>query len=219
MSLQGSELSLQMASVGSSITHALNEGLAKVVESIKQEFASLEKEWKRPDQCQASCQSALGKDLTEKKMTAILPQRKSVALFDSLCSCSTNRPQQHESGCFHSFQHKKVYTVARRFRIFSLLLHFRLEVQRAPFAFARDLKVYPNFSMRCMVDIWKSEAFTLVNDAILAMGSRPSAPELAKRFRDCLFGLRKLFEEGKAWPTDVTTDGYSLLHVSVSGPL
>lgn len=199
-----------MALVGPSVTHALDEGLAKLEKSIQQQFASLEKRWENSDQVQLLSQPEVTQETTE-----IIARRESVTLSDSLCSCSINRAQRHEKSCFRSFQHKKVHIIAGKFRTFNSLLQVKLEVQRAPFAFARDLKVYPNFSMRSMVKEYESEAFSLVYDTFLAMEPLPSAPDLAKVFRDCLVGLRKLFEERKAWPTDITTYGESLLHVSV----
>lgn len=216
ISSQGSELSLQMASLGPSITHALDQGLNQLEESIGKQFKGLEQQWADLQQDRVIHQSAPSMNVAQKK-AAMQPERESVALFDSLCSCRINCPQKHEKGCFRSFQHKKVHIIAGKFRIFSSLLHFRLEVQRAPFAFARDLRVYPNFSMRSTVP-GDSGAFSLVHETFLAMERGLAAPELQTTFRDCLVKLRTLFEEGKAWPTDVTTRGESLLHVSLFSP-
>lgn len=209
ISSQGIELSLQMALMGPSITHALDEGLAKLEKSIKKQFASFEKQWENSSQNSNTRESALNANMTQDTVTH--PHRESVALFDSFCSCSANRPHKHEKSCFRSFQFKKTHIIAGKYRIFGYLLHIRLEIQRAPHAFARDLKVYPNFSMRSTVQ-GNSEAFCLVWEASAAIG-RLVAPELEKAFRGCLVGLRKLFDEGKAWPTDVTARGKSLLHV------
>ena len=142
-------------------------------------------------------------------------RRESAALSDSLCSCPANCSHKHEKTCYRSFQYRKVHVIARKFKIFSSLLHFRLEVQRAPSVFSRDLKVYPNFSMRSTVP-WNSGAFSLVSETRLATRRRGiAARELQITFRGCLVKLRKLFEQGKAWPTDITTRGKNLLHVSV----
>ena len=199
--------------MGPSITHALDESLSKLEVSIQKQFASLEKQWAHLQQVEDKNQSIPSKDVTQEKK-AIQPQNESAILFDSLCSCTTNRPQMHERTCFRSFQHKRVHAIAGRLKILSYLLRFRLEVQRAPFAFARDLKVYANFSMRSTVE-WDSEAFALVYETfqVMAKLTECTAKELQKKFRYCLMTLRKLFEDGKAWPTDMTTDGQNLLHV------
>lgn len=201
-----------MALMGPSITHALDEGLEKLETSIKTQFASLGKQWANSDQDPPACQSTMDRNATQKR-TSIQAKHQSSALSDSLCSCSANRPGKHESGCFRSFQHRKVHIIAGKFNLFSLLLQFRLEVHRAPFSFARDLRVYPKFSMRSTVRLFDSEAFILVNETSYSPRRERTALEIERTFRDCLVGLRKLFEEGKAWPTDITTDGESLLHV------
>lgn len=204
-----------MALMGPSITRALDEGLEKLEKSIQTQFTSLGKQWANSDQDAPACQSTMNRNATQKR-TAIQAKHQSSALSDSLCSCSANRPGKHESGCFRSFQHRKVHIIAGKFNLFSLLLQFRLEVHRAPFSFARDLKVYPNFSIRSTVVGYDSEAFILVSEITDLARRELTAPELERSFRDCLVGLRKLFEEGKAWPTDITTHGESLLHVRIS---
>lgn len=210
ISSQGSELSLQMASMGPSITHALDEGLTRVESSIEKHFSALEEQWSIMKKYRNIPQSAPGEVLAGEVITPA--KLETPALFDSLCSCSTNYRGKHERGCFRLFQHKKVHTIAREFRVFNLLLCFRLEVERAPHAFARDFKVYPNFSVRGRV-AWPSEAFLLTYKTVLKMERGLAACELRKTFRDCLVKLQILFEEGKAWPTDVTRTGKNLLHV------
>lgn len=203
-----------MASIGPSITHALDERLAKMEDSIQKQLSSFENEWSRFNNHHAVPKpaSAPDEDVTPLKAVA-QEERASTSLFDSLCSCCENRLHNHEKSCFRSFQHKKVYVIARRFRIFSLLLQFRLEVQRDPFVFARDLKIlHPNFSMRSTVES-SSEAFLLVSSMIQAMRGVRAKRELQKTLRHCLVGLGKLFEVGKAWPTDIPTSGRILLHV------
>lgn len=186
--------------------------MGKLEKSIQTQFTSLGKQWANSDQDPPACQSTtMNRNATQKK-TAIQAKHQSSALSDSLCSCSGNRPGKHESGCFRSFQHRKVHIIAGKFNLLSLLLQFRLEVHRSPFSFARDLRVYPNFSIRSTVRRSDSQAFDLVYEASQLV-RRQSAPELERTFRDCLVGLRKLFDEGKAWPTDITTHGESLLHV------
>lgn len=210
ISSQGSELSLQMASMGPSITHALDEGLTRVERSIEKHFSVLEEQWSITRKSRNIPQSAPDEILARKVITPATLE--TLALFDSLCSCSTNYRGKHERGCFRLFQHKTVHTIAREFRVFNLLLCFRLEVERAPHAFVRDFKVYPNFSVRGRV-AWTSEAFLLTYKTVLKMERGLAACELRKTFRDCLVKLQILFEEGKAWPTDVTRTGKNLLHV------
>lgn len=200
-----------MASIGPSISHALDERLSRVESSIQRQISSLEKRLPSFDNYQAVLKSAPDEDVTP--VNAVTqPQRGSSSLFDSLCSCGANRLQNHEKSCFRSFQYKKVHTIARTFRIFSLLLHFRLEVQHDPFVFARDLRVYPNFSMRSTVQN-DSEGFCLVVETVKAMEGGLPERELQQTLRHCLVGLRKLFEDGKAWPTDINRSGENLLHV------
>lgn len=201
-----------MALMGPSITHALDERLDKLEKSIQKQFTSLGKQWENSGQDPPACQSILNRNATQEK-TAIQTTHQSAALFDSLCSCFANSPHEHESQCFRSFQHRKVHIIAGKFNFFSLLLQFRLEVHRSPSSFARDLRVYPNFSMRSTVVEYNSEAFNLVYETSQLARRELTARELEKTFRDCLVGLRKLFDEGKAWPTDITTLGKSLLHV------
>lgn len=197
--------------MGPSITRALDEGLEKLEKSIQEQFTSLGKQWASSGQDSPACQSILNRNATQK--TAVQVKHQSAALYDSLCSCSANSKQKHESGCFRSFQHRKVHIIAGKFQFFSLLLQFRLEVHRAPLSFARDLRVCPNFSIRSMVSESDSAAFNLVYDTFQSTQRGLTASELEKTFRDCLVALRKLFDEGKAWPTDITRHGESLLHV------
>lgn len=201
--------------MGPAITHALDEGLARVESLIQKQFSSLEKQWSSFNKDRAKPESATDEILAPKIITP--SGLESTALFDSLCSCPMNSRGKHEKGCFRLFQHKKVHIIARKFRVFNLLLRFRLEVERAPYAFARDLKIYPNFSIRGRVS-WPSEAFLLTYKTILAMDNRLTARELRKTFRDCLVKLQSLFEQGKAWPTDVSRSGKNLLHVRELGP-
>lgn len=210
VSSQGSELSLQMASMGSSITHALDEGLTRVDSSIEKHFSALEEQWSIIRKSRNTPQSAPDEILARKVITPATLE--TLALFDSLCSCSKNYRGNHERGCFRLFQHKTVHTIAKEFRVFNLLLCFRLEVERAPHAFVRDFKVHPNFSVRGRV-AWPSEAFLLTYKTVLKMERGLAACELRKNFRDCLVKLQILFEEGKAWPTDVSRTGKTLLHV------
>lgn len=202
--------------MGPSITHTLDESLSNLERSIQKRFSSLEKSWSNFNKDRAIPRSASSEALTPEK-TIRQTTLESPALFDSLCSCSINDVAKHEKGCFRSFQHKKVHVIARKFRVFNLLLHLRLEVERAPYAFSRDLKIYPNFSLRSTVE-WPSEAFSLTYKTILTMERRLTARELQKIFRDCLVGLQNLFNQGKAWPTDITTTGSNLLHVRGQSP-
>lgn len=200
-----------MASIGPSITHVLDEGLAKMEGSIQKRLSNLERQLSDFNHYRASLDATPDGNGTPVK-AVIQVQHELPSLFDSLCSCGPDRSKNHKKSCFRSFQHKRVHIIARRFRIFSSLLHFKLEVQRDPFVFARDLKIYPNFSMRSTVR-WDSEAFSLVFDTIDAIEDGLTAQELQDILRNCLVGLRKLFEDGKAWPTDITSSGENLLHV------
>lgn len=200
-----------MALIGPSITHVLDEGLAKMECSIHKRLSNLERQWSSFNNDQAALKPTPDDDMTPVK--AMIKLHRELPLSpDPLCSCSANRPRKHDKSCFRSFQHKEVHIIARRFRIFNLLMHFRLEVQRNPFAFARDLNIYPNFSMRSTVER-SSGAFNLVFTTIEEMEEAPTERELQKTLRHCLVGLRKLFEDGKAWPTDIIKSGENLLHV------
>ncbi|TPX12915.1 uncharacterized protein E0L32_006795 [Thyridium curvatum] len=206
MSSQGSQLALQLASMGPSITHALDEGLSKLEVSIQKQFSGLEKQWTDFRRGEDTRHILSGMDMAQKP--AIQPNNKSSPLLDPLCSCPSSHPQLHERTCFRWRQNRKVHVIAGKLRVFSSLVRFRLELQRAPGVFAKDLKVCANLTIRATVD-W-TEAFNVVHRMGTISGTR--VKEFQKSSQWCLMELRRLFDEGKAWPTDTTTHGYSLLH-------
>lgn len=117
----------------------------------------------------------------------------------------------HKRTCFRWHQHKRVHTIAAKLKLFNFLVRFRLELQRAPGVFARDLKVCANLTLRSTVK--GTEAFTLVYDVFTAMGKEFTSKSLQRLTQGCLIKLQNVFEEGKAWPTDLAMNGESLLHV------
>lgn len=58
-----------------------------------------------------------------------------------------------------------------------------------------------------------TEAFALVYNVFMAMEKGFTSKSLQSLTQGCLTKLQYVFEEGKAWPTDLTMNGENLLHV------
>lgn len=130
-------------------------------------------------------------------------------LLDPACSCSlASSGRRHRPGCLGAFLVRENHSFAGQLRLFSYLISLKVVVSYSRRAILRDFRVHPNFTVRAVCPRG-SPAFTLMGSMNLSL----DAGELRHELRRVLVGLRILFMEGKAWPTDIEVDGRSLFYV------
>lgn len=146
-------------------------------------------------------------------------------LFDWGCTCSRREvlsiPKSssrnaricHESSCPLFIYKRRTHQITGTLKVFNLLLRCKVAVSYSSRAFMKDLQVSPNFTVRSTVD-YKSPAFSLLSKTLSSIcWIELSASDMAKELQCCLRQLHGLFQDGKAWPTDVTPDGATLIYV------
>lgn len=117
---------------------------------------------------------------------------------------------EHEAGCPVSFLDKKSRTISGNVRAFSTLFRWKVSIRYSRFHL-RDLQVQPNFTVTAIND--RSPAFRLV-DSLADIHLEINENEVEAKLLVVTRGLRQLFMDHKAWPTDISTTGANILHVS-----
>lgn len=97
-------------------------------------------------------------------------------------------------------------------RVFNRRVRLAVDLEYSLMAWARDWQIHPNFTVRTIVPPG-SEAYNIMSHCDELFQWSLTQEELTDRLKNFLTQLLRLFEERKAWPTDVTDDGSNLLHV------
>lgn len=117
----------------------------------------------------------------------------------------------HTRGCPLEFLDKRSRIISGEIRIFSTLLLWKVSIRYSQ-SFLRDLEVQPNFTMTAIVPR-DSPAFRLIA-SLYELDIKMTDDQVGEKISATLRGLRQLFTDHKAWPTDVSMGDINLLHVS-----
>lgn len=135
------------------------------------------------------------------------------SLLNFECHCPAITSGSHINTCVYSFRGQKKRTLVGQIKVFHYILNYKIQVQFSRHTFPRDLEIYPNFTIRATRK--SSPAFELLSATALEQFelSPSSAEALSRELQSCLFGIRQTFLHGKAWPTDIDSQGWNLIHV------
>jgi hypothetical protein len=139
-----------------------------------------------------------------------------VGILDWPCTCSTTQADMviHEPGCILlQSTVKRKLTATVRLLVLGRLLQGKLKIEFDPRAWARDFRVYPNFSMSATVPYY-APAFTIVHETRWGIEGSRSTEELEILVVKALLKLRQVFANGDGSPSDLDCSGKNLLHVS-----
>lgn len=151
-----------------------------------------------------------------------LDEKKFSAFSNFSCNCKhgtpTSRPGsrhpdvlEHEEGCPASFLNKRSQTISGEIRFLSTLFRWKVRIRYSQF-FMRDLQVHPNFKVTAIVP--RSPAFELVDNSLQEITGEMTRMQVEEKLLALSKGLRELFMNRKAWPTDISPTDQNLLHVS-----
>lgn len=127
----------------------------------------------------------------------------------------------HEPGCPHFIPYQTVKTIQSRYRIFNNLLRYSIDLSLRITTGAGGFAISPNIAFHAVVK--DSPAFILVEDHFRRFDDESYSPEgrenLHERygpqdFTDLRVRLLRLYQEGKASPTDVNLSSQTVFHVS-----
>lgn len=150
-----------------------------------------------------------------------LAKGSSPLLSQFSCSCSykklRNQPDsqrldilEHEQGCPISFLNKRGRTITGEIRVFSTLFRWKVSVRYSRL-FLGDLQVQPNLTATAIHR--NSPAFQLIN-SLAYINWNMEEEKVEAKLSAIIVGLRQLFMNHRAWPTDISELGENLLHVS-----
>lgn len=149
-------------------------------------------------------------DLTQTTNTEKPLSMAGESLLDFNCHCNRNHLEAHSRTCLYSLKSRKKRVIVGQARLFNFLLQCKITVQYSRHEFYRDLGISSNFTLRATRA--ESIAFDIVTGTVLKMG-KETPKELRKNLRNSLVSVSQSFIDGHAWPTDISTTGWNLLHV------
>lgn len=144
-------------------------------------------------------------------------QSRFLMMSTIICLCPFVEKRGHESGCRLAFSNRKYIERRGSLRFFNYVIQFKVAIVYSRRSRLLDVEVRPNFTLRAICS-QESPAFRLflgVADKLLSPQKYAivKPEQIAAELSRCLLNLQKLFNEGKAWPTDSLLSGSSLLHV------
>ncbi|KAH7170196.1 hypothetical protein EDB81DRAFT_774688 [Dactylonectria macrodidyma] len=158
--------------------------------------------------------------------TASVPRDIAIALENSVdstpqnpflnfeCHCPAITPGSHMNTCVYSFREQKRRALVGQIKVFHYILKYKIQVQFSRHAFPGDFEIYPNFTVRATRK--SSPAFELLSaTASEQFDLSPSSVEaLSRELQSCLLGIRHTFFDRKAWPIDINSKGWNLIHLA-----
>lgn len=125
--------------------------------------------------------------------------------------CENDEPH-HGKNCVFHFLNKRSKALAGEVRVLSTLFRWKVGFQWLQSGLLKSLEIRPALVARSIVHSESSPA--LQSTDRLKDLHELTESQIENRLFGILVSLQQLFAEGKAWPTDITTNGRTILHVS-----